>query len=98
MTDPPLRHRPISFLTVPSLLLPRTGTLGLLDYEKAFAPDFRAGQDVFELRGIDREQGCMVVVRPDQYVAHVLPLDGFDALSEFFSAFLLADRSLSETR
>ena len=31
------------------------------------------------MRGIDRERGCMVVVRPDQYVAHVLPLDGYCA-------------------
>jgi phenol 2-monooxygenase len=29
-------------------------------------------------------------VRPDQYVAHVLPLDGFEALSEFFGGFLKA--------
>ena len=27
----------------------------------------------------------MVVVRPDQYVSHVLPLDGHDALAEFFA-------------
>ena len=41
------------------------------------------------MRGIQRDKGCMVVVRPDQYVAHVLPLDGFDALSEFFAGILL---------
>jgi phenol 2-monooxygenase len=40
------------------------------------------------MRGIQRDKGCMVVVRPDQYVAHVLPLDGFDELSAFFSGFL----------
>lgn len=31
----------------------------------------------------------MVIVRPDQYVAHVLPLDAFDALSDFFDGFML---------
>ena len=41
-----------------------------------------------DMRGIDRERGCMVVVRPDQYVAHVLPLNGFEALSAYFAGFL----------
>ena len=40
------------------------------------------------LRGIDRDKGCMVVVRPDQYIAHVLPLDGYGELAAFFAAFL----------
>jgi phenol 2-monooxygenase len=30
----------------------------------------------------------MVVVRPDQYVAHVLPLDGVAELSAFFAGIL----------
>ena len=41
------------------------------------------------MRGIDREKGCMVVVRPDQYVAHVLPLDGVEDLATFFAGFLM---------
>jgi phenol 2-monooxygenase len=32
----------------------------------------------------------LVVVRPDQYVAHVLPLDGYDELSAFFAGVLVA--------
>ena len=40
------------------------------------------------MRGINREQGCMIVVRPDQYVAHVLPLDGYAELSKFFAGVL----------
>jgi phenol 2-monooxygenase len=31
----------------------------------------------------------MVVVRPDQYVAHVLPLDARGELADFFAGFLL---------
>jgi phenol 2-monooxygenase (NADPH) len=31
----------------------------------------------------------MVIVRPDQYVAHVLPLDAHDALTEFFAGILV---------
>jgi hypothetical protein len=53
-------------------MLPRKGKFGLIDYEKMFCPDPKA-DDIFDLRGVIRETGCMVVVRPDQYVAHVLP-------------------------
>jgi len=30
-----------------------------------------------------------VVVRPDQYVAHVLPLEAHDELAAFFDRFML---------
>ena len=30
----------------------------------------------------------MVVVRPDQYVSHVLPLDGHEALIDFLTGIL----------
>ena len=82
-------HREIKVDELPSILLPRKGRFGLIDYEKTYCPDLKAGTDIFEMRGIDREQGCMVVVRPDQYIAHVLPLHGFDALADFFAAFMI---------
>lgn len=63
---------------MPSLLRPKTGRLGLQDHEKVFCADHKKAGDIFDMRGIDRNAGCMVVVRPDQYVAHVLPLDAFD--------------------
>lgn len=40
------------------------------------------------MRGIHRGSGCMVVVRPDQYVAHVLPLGTYGELAAFFAGFL----------
>ncbi|RVT49804.1 FAD-dependent monooxygenase [Rubrivivax albus] len=73
---------------LPSLLQPKTGRLGLQDHEKVFCVDHKGAGDIFKMRDIDRERGCMVVVRPDQYVAHVLPLDGFAALSAFFGGIL----------
>ncbi len=82
-------HRDLAVNGMPPVLLPRKGRFGLIDYEKMFCPDLKAGTDVFAMRGVDREQGCMVVVRPDQYVAHVLPLNGFDALAEFFEGFMM---------
>ena len=62
-------HRELAVEAMPALLLPRKGRYGLIDYEKMFCPDLKNGQDVFAMRGIDRKAGCMVVVRPDQYVA-----------------------------
>jgi phenol 2-monooxygenase len=81
-------HRELAADTMPPVLLPRKGRFGLIDYEKVFCPDPRA-DDVFELRGVDREQGCVVVVRPDQYVAHVLPLHEHEALAAFFAGVLI---------
>ncbi len=83
-------HRDVALETLPSLLLPRKGRLGLIDYEKVFCPDLKSGQDVFDQRGIDRERGCLVIVRPDQYVANVLPLDDHAALAAFFAVFMVS--------
>jgi phenol 2-monooxygenase len=41
------------------------------------------------MRGIHRAAGCIVIVRPDQYVAHVLPLDAYGELASFFGGFML---------
>jgi phenol 2-monooxygenase len=78
----------LAYEHMPSLLKPQTGKLGLQDHEKVFCVDHKGVGDIFDMRGIDRERGCMIVVRPDQYVAHVLPLDGFEALSAFFAGVL----------
>jgi phenol 2-monooxygenase len=81
-------HRELAVDEMPSVLLPRKGTFGLIDYEKVFCPDPDA-DDIFDLRGIDRDSGCMVVVRPDQYVAHVVPLQAHAELVDFFEGILL---------
>lgn len=82
-------HRELDLAAMPSLLLPGKGRYGLHDYEKMFCSDRRPGQDIFDLRGIDRDRGCIVIARPDQYVAHILPLDAYDALAGFFDGFML---------
>jgi phenol 2-monooxygenase len=81
-------HRDLAVDAMPSVLLPRKGKFALIDYEKAFCPDPDGG-DIFELRGVNRETGCMVVVRPDQYVSHVLPLDEHEALADFFTGIMI---------
>jgi phenol 2-monooxygenase len=82
-------HRELAIEAMPALLLPRKGRYGLRDYEKMFCPDVKNGNDIFAMRGIDRDAGCMVVVRPDQYVAQVLPLDGYEQLASYFDGFML---------
>ncbi|GJH26622.1 FAD-binding monooxygenase [Caballeronia novacaledonica] len=75
-------HRDVRVEDLPALLLPRKGRYALIDYEKAFTND--AATDIFGERAVDRERGALVVVRPDQYVAHVLPLDAYEELAAFF--------------
>ncbi|MET4390241.1 phenol 2-monooxygenase [Bradyrhizobium sp. F1.4.3] len=82
-------HRELAVEEMPPLLLPGKGRYGLIDYEKMYCPDLKSGHDIFAMRGIDRKAGCMVVVRPDQYVAQVLPLDGFAELASYFDGFML---------
>lgn len=81
-------HRDLEFSALPEVLKPRKGRFGLIDYEKAFCADLSGNRDIFDLRGIDRTHGCMVVVRPDQYVSTILPLDAHDVLSTFFEGFM----------
>ena len=82
-------HRTLSLEKMPPFLMPRKGPFGLVDYEKMFTPGPRPGQDIFDLRGIDRSRGALVLVRPDQYVAHVLPLDAHAELGDFFARLML---------
>lgn len=74
---------------VPAILIPRVKPFGLINYEKVYAalPE----QDIFDTRTIDRD-GCVVVVRPDQYVAHVLPLSATAELASFFAQNMLPQR------
>jgi phenol 2-monooxygenase/3-hydroxybenzoate 4-monooxygenase len=81
-------HCAIDLAAMPAILLPSKGRHGLHDYEKVFCADPRKTPDIFDLRGIDRAQGALVVVRPDQYIAHVLPLGAHAALAGFFSGFM----------
>ena len=82
-------HRSVALEELPSFLLPAKGRYGLIDYEKVYCPDPTEPPDIFDARGVDRRQGCMVVVRPDQYVSHVLPLTARTELEAFFAGVLL---------
>jgi len=82
-------HARIDIGQVPEAFIPRVGPYRLADYENIYAALPEA--DIFELRRIDR-QGAVVVVRPDQYVADVLPLGATDRLAAFIRTFALPQR------
>jgi phenol 2-monooxygenase (NADPH) len=62
------------------------------DYWKIFVDDEsyheRHGQ-IYQNYGIDREHGCAIILRPDQYVSYVGPVDDYGALDKFFSSFMI---------
>lgn len=80
-------HTGIDIGAVPAPFKPQVGPLRLTYLENVYATDPTA--DIFELRGIDRG-GVVVVVRPDQYVANVLPLTATAELAAFFAPLLRA--------
>lgn len=62
------------------------------DYEKVFVDDisYHEGHgEAYRNYGVDRERGCAVIVRPDQYVAWVGELEDVDEIDRYFSAFLI---------
>ena len=79
-------HQAMSMDELPEILWPQKGFLGLKDYEKAFCVDPAA--DIYDMRDIDRAHGCVIVVRPDQYIAEVLPLNAREQLEQYFAGLL----------
>ncbi|MCT4682115.1 MAG: FAD-dependent monooxygenase [Roseicyclus sp.] len=80
----PVELGAVDITDLPPLFLPRKGRFGLQDYEKLFCPLPDPAGDIYAMRGIDRAAGCLVVVRPDQHVGHVLPFDGVERLAAYF--------------
>lgn len=77
----------INVTDLPRILHPRTGPLGLQDWEKAWCTD--PAEDIFALREIS-DAGALVLVRPDQYIAQVLPLSARTELTDYFARILQA--------
>ncbi|KAL4961141.1 putative FAD monooxygenase [Aspergillus stella-maris] len=63
------------------------------DYDKIFVDDvsYHEGHGrLYETWGIDPNKGCLVILRPDQYVSYIGPLEDYDAVDRFFSGFMVA--------
>ena len=74
---------------MPKIFFPQKGKYGLHDYEKIFCSDKSDNNDIFNLRQIERKNGCMVLIRPDQYIAKISPLNSTSETFEFFSQFMI---------
>jgi len=81
-------HRDMDISQLPYLLRPKKGSLNLTDYEKIFCSAREQG-DIFKMRGINRRQGAVIVVRPDQYVSLVTSIQGSAEIRDFFARVLL---------
>jgi phenol 2-monooxygenase len=86
-------HPGIDIGAVPAAFKPEVGPFKLTYLENVYGTDPAA--DTFELRGLDRG-GVMVVVRPDQYVANVLPLTATAELAAFFAPLLRGGQRVPE--
>lgn len=75
---------------VPAAFKPAGGPFALVNLNNVFAQGH--GSDFYGERGIS-DMGAVVVVRPDHYVANILPLTATDELAAFFRGFLLDRRS-----
>ncbi|KIW37175.1 uncharacterized protein PV06_10794 [Exophiala oligosperma] len=64
------------------------------DYWKIFVDDesYHEGHgEIFKNLEIS-SQGCNVILRPDQHVSYVGPMEGYEELDKFFSAFMISPR------
>lgn len=62
------------------------------DYNKVFVDDesYHEGYgDAYKNWGVDRERGCVIAVRPDQYVGWVGELEDFEGLEGYFGGCLV---------
>ena len=82
-------HHTLAITAMPELLFPHKGRYGLRDYEKAFCAREETSQNIYAMRHIKNDSGCLLIVRPDQYIAHILPINDIQALAKFFAGFML---------
>lgn len=87
-------RKSINITELPEVLFPHKGKFGIQDYEKVFTDEesygFGSGE-IYKNRGINKEKGCILIVRPDQYISVVLPLSeaAHTLMMEFFDGFMI---------
>lgn len=82
----------VSVLEFPEVCRPFHPTDGW-DYWKVFVDDesYHEGHgQMYQNYGINPSEGCAVILRPDQYISYVGPMDAYENMNEFFSAFMIA--------
>ena len=78
----------------PDILHPLDKSYGW-DYDKVYVDDesYHEGfGDAYKNYGVDKERGCVVAVRPDQYVSWVGDLEDHDELQKYFEGCLILNQ------
>ncbi|UPL02756.1 hypothetical protein LCI18_013690 [Fusarium solani-melongenae] len=76
----------VELLSLPDIFHPYSEEYGW-DYEKVFVDDvsYHEGHgQAYATYGIDTTRGCVVIVRPDQYVSWIGELEDVDDINRFF--------------
>lgn len=71
------------------------------DYNKVFVDDesYHEGHgQLYQNFGISRDEGCVVVLRPDQYISYVGKVDDYESIDSFFSGFMLPQNTVEESK
>lgn len=84
-------YRSLDCIKMPRLFVPNAGALGVVDYEKVFCA-VEGQDDIFDLRSINRKTGCIVIVRPDQYVSEIFPMDAMQSINAFFEGVFIQNQ------
>ncbi|KAJ9144652.1 FAD binding domain-containing protein [Pleurostoma richardsiae] len=77
---------------IPQFFTPVTGKWGIKCLHKTFADDdsYNSGHGhAYKSYGIDSKEGCLVIVRPDQYISKITSLEDTEGIRAFFEGFLL---------
>ena len=77
----------VELLSLPVIFHPYSSEYGW-DYNKVYVDDvsYHEGHgQAYANYGIDPRRGCMVILRPDQYVSWIGELEDFDDMNRFFA-------------
>jgi phenol 2-monooxygenase len=77
----------IDVLSLPNIFHPWSESKGH-HYWRIFARDNDGGDDIHKAFGIDKDVGCLLVVRPDQHVAYIGDLWDLESIGRFFENIL----------
>lgn len=82
----------VEVLSLPEIFHPWNERLGW-DYSKVFSNKNSVSgndeEDAYEILGIDINQGCIIVCRPDQHVGLKCGLDEWQRMEDYFKRFLV---------
>lgn len=80
----------VDLFSFPPIFRPFSETSGF-DYSKLFVDDesYHEGHGhAYEEYGIDPQEGCAVILRPDQYVGWIGAVDDYEMMGRYFAGFM----------